>query len=482
MNLIRLDEFRLLLPKEGEMVTDAYIYANERIKIESEAIKQLYNTASLPPVKKALCTPDMHIGFGVPIGTVVGLETAVVPSAVGYDINCGMSMITTGLRFDEIIVDRLAHNIHNHIPLGEGKSNIAFKGEDLKTILRYGVRGLYEIISGKSFKKSYPELFKALEGLSYEYISERVEDRGGITTTIDSVPDKAFKRGYNQFATLGGGNHFIEIQRVISVNDSTIASRWGIFEDELTIMIHSGSRGFGHEIGDNYMRLAVTYDKRKNLSIPNNNLAYFYINDKDGVDYINAMNAAANFAYVNRHLMFLIIRKILINNYNKSRINLLYDIPHNIAKYETIGGARYLVHRKGATRAYPESMMKNTIFAETGQPILIPGSMGTRSYLLVGTEKAIETLFSVNHGAGRVMSRTAASGKGRRGKVSNSLISDAEFRNSMQNVYLICEDKSTIKEEAPAAYKNIDEVINVVTGAGIARVVAIMQPIAVLKG
>ncbi len=482
MNPIRIDDYRLKLEKEGEMVTDAYIYASDRIRIESESLKQLYNTASLPPIEKVLCTPDIHVGFGVPIGTVAGFKTAIIPSAVGYDINCGMSMLTTGIRYDDIMIDRIAHHIHNKIPLGEGKSNITFSGDELNQVLSLGVRGLYEIASMKSFRKKHPEIAENINDVVYENIAGHIEDGGVMKTDLRSVPERALFRGHTQFATLGGGNHFIELQRVVSVNDSLIASRWGIFEDELTIMIHTGSRGFGHEIGDFYMKGAVSYCSRNGLSIPNNNLAYFKIKDKEGEEYLKAMYAAANFAYVNRYLIFLIVKEILKKYYKDLKINLVYDVPHNIAKYENIKDERLLIHRKGATRSYPSSKMSGTPFAETGQPVLIPGSMGTRSYLLVGTEKAYETLYSVNHGAGRVMSRTAASGRGRRGKGVQSLISDEEFKKSMEGVYLICEDRSTVKEEAPAAYKDIDEVINVVVGAGIARVVAVMKPLAVLKG
>lgn len=482
MKLIRLDEYRIKLECEGNMVTDAYIYATDKIHLEAEAINQLYNTASVPPIKRVLCTPDIHIGFGVPIGTVAAFEDAVIPSAVGYDINCGMSMLTTGLKYNEIAIEQLAHSIHHRIPLGEGKHNLSFKGSELDKILTSGVKGLYDIISEKSFSKKHPEISDIFQGLSYEIVAEHIEDGGSLQTGKDSVPDKAIERGYNQFATLGGGNHFIELQRVISINEPFLAQRWGIFEDELTIMIHSGSRGLGHEIGDYYMKLAVSYCKKRNLYIPNNSLAYFKLEDKEGIDYINAMNVAANFAFVNRHIMALIIRDLIYKLSKKGNINLLYDVPHNIAKYEQIKNEKLLVHRKGATRAYPPSKMKGSIFADIGQPVLIPGSMGTKSYLLVGTEKSIETMYSVNHGAGRVMSRTAASGIGRRGKKGQSLISDEEFRKSMEHVYLICEDKRTVKEEAPAAYKDIDEVIKAVVGAGIAKVVAIMQPLAVLKG
>ncbi len=482
MSLVRLDEYRLKLEKEGEMKTDAYIYASENIKIENDAIKQLYNTATLDPVQNVLCTPDIHIGFGVPIGTVAGLVDAVIPSAVGYDINCGMTMLTTGLRYDEIVIKNLAHQIHNRIPLGEGKENISFDGEELSQILRYGVSGLYELTFKKSFKKHHPELFRIMESVSYANLAPYLEDMGRMPAIIDYIPKKAFERGYKQFATLGGGNHFIEIQRVISVNDKRLAERWGIYEDGLTIMIHSGSRGFGHEIGGYFMKLAVEYDRKRGYRIPNSNLAYFDIDSDEGNAYINSMYAAANFAYVNRHLIFLIIRDIFMKTMRSSRTNLVYDVPHNIAKYENIGDRRYFVHRKGATRAYPPSKMKGTPFSDTGQPILIPGSMGTKSYLLVGNESAIETMYSVNHGAGRVMSRTAASGKVKRGKVGSSLISDEEFRRSIEDIYLICEDRSSIKEEAPSAYKDIDEVINTVVGAGIAKVVAVMKPLGVLKG
>ncbi len=284
----------------------------------------------------------------------------------------------------------------------------------------------------------------------------------------------------NQLGTLGGGNHFIEIQYVQEIFDSQLAEKFGLFKGQIVVMIHSGSRRFGYEIADHYMNIAAAQPEnaeRKKM------LSYLQIDSAAGRDYIAAMAAAANFAYVNRQVMAMLVRRCFNRMFGPTPLELVYDVTHNMAKLESHSGKDVWVHRKGATRAFGPAQMAASLFAQSGQPVITPGSMGTASFLLVGTGKSQESMYSVNHGAGRVMSRTAASGKGRHGKVmTGSLISDDQFKRSMKGIKLITSDKSRIKEEAPDAYKDIEEVIRIVVECGWAKPVARMVPLAVLKG
>jgi tRNA-splicing ligase RtcB len=294
------------------------------------------------------------------------------------------------------------------------------------------------------------------------------------------VPKQALQKGSNQLGTLGGGNHFIEIQYVQEVFDPDLAKTFGLFKNQLVVMIHSGSRRFGYEVADEYMNVAAqrpeNADRKKMLS-------YLSIDSKPGKDYINAMGAAANFAFANRHIMALLVRRCFNRMFGPTPLPLVYDVTHNMAKLEKHNGKSLWVHRKGATRAFGPDRMTGTIFAKTGQPIITPGSMGTASFLLVGTGRSQESLCSVNHGAGRVMSRSAALGKARGGRiVKPGEISDEQFKRSMQGIKLIAGDKRKIKEEAPGAYKDIEEVVRIVVECGWATAVARMVPLAVLKG
>ena len=248
-------------------------------------------------------------------------------------------------------------------------------------------------------------------------------------------------------------------------------------------MIHSGSRGFGHEIAGHFMKKAISYCEKNKLYLPDRQFNYFIANSNEGEEYFKAMNLSANFAFINREIMAMFVRNSLRKFYHNLEIPLLYDISHNIVKEETYNNKRYYVHRKGATRSFDKERMKNIPFSKTGQPILIPGSMGTASYLLRGIKSGIESLFSVNHGAGRVMGRRAAAGKIKKGRViKEGLISDKEFKEQMDGIFLVCENKFFIKEEAPAAYKDIDKVIDIVTGANLAKKVIKLRPLGVLKG
>ncbi len=475
LKMEKAGKFTYVIPRMGNMKVDVILFLSERIKVEDEAIKQITDAASIDEESIVLATPDIHTGYGVPIGSILVTPNFISPSAVGYDINCGMRLLTSPFEATEIDTETLAEGIARLIPLGEGKKNLKMGNREMRNILNRGLEEIEDLL----------ERFGLLENsegraLLAEDI-ERTEDRGSLWGNAAKLPPTALERGMPQMGTLGGGNHFIELQRVEEVFDTKRASRLGLFQGQFTVMIHSGSRGLGHETAGFYMKKAKSYMARENLIPPNGQLLYFKKDSPEAEDYLEAMNGAANYAFANREVMAVLVRKALRDVLGKkysSHLKTLYDVTHNIAKEETYGGKHYFVHRKGATRAYDARRMAGTPFEDIGQPVLIPGSMGTASYVLLGHSGSEKSFFSVNHGAGRVLSRKQAAGK----KGKEGLISDRDFKRAMEGIYLICEDRRRIKEEAPQAYKDIDEVIEVVTGAGLALPVAKLKPIAVLKG
>ena len=474
--LVRIDPLRLRMERIGQMVTDATIFASEAVTLEPDAIRQLCDAASLPPAKKVLATADIHVGFGIPIGAVLGLDRAIMPAAVGYDINCGMRLLHTPFSKGQIDTDKIAVDIAREIPLGEGHENLRLDKTGLEAVITKGVSAIPSLaqrISHRAWEAFTPEEFA--DDL------QRIEENGRLRADLGAVPNAA-QKGSAQLGTLGGGNHFIEIQFVEEIFDQDLAKTFGLFKNQIVVMIHSGSRRFGYEIADQYMDVAARSPEmagRKKM------LAYLSTDTNAGKDYIAAMGAAANFGFTNRHIMALLVRRCFNRMFGPTPLKLVYDVAHNIAKLEAhpAYGGQLWVHRKGATRAFGPQQMTATIFERTGQPIITPGSMGTASFLLVGTGNSDESLSSVNHGAGRVMSRTAALGKAHRGKIiTPALISDEQFKRSMEGIKLITGDKHRIKEEAPAAYKDIEEVVRIVVECGWAKAVARMVPLAVLKG
>ena len=471
----RIDPLRLRMAQQGAMVADATIFASESIKLEPDAVRQLYDAACLPPAKKILATADIHVGFGIPIGSVIGMDRAIMPPAVGYDINCGMRLLRTPFSKGQIDIEKIAASIARDIPLGEGKANLILDKTCIEAVANQGVKSVPMLARRTSHRA-----WEAFDPDEFAEDIKRIEEQGRMAGEIAAVPKNAVAKGANQLGTLGGGNHFIEIQLVQEIFDDALAKTFGLFKDQLVVMIHSGSRRFGYEIADEFMNAAA---KSPEMAGRPKMLAYFNTETQSGEKYISAMNAAANFAFTNRHIMALLVRRCFNRMFGPVSMELVYDVPHNMAKLETHAGSQLWVHRKGATRAFGPERMAGTVFAETGQPIIIPGSMGTASYLLVGTGNSAESLCSVNHGAGRVMSRTAALGKSRRGKIIKpALITDDQFKRSMAGVKLITADKRKIKEEAPDAYKDIDEVVRIVVASGWATAVARMIPLAVLKG
>ena len=473
--LVRIDPLRLLMKRQGQMVTDATIFASEAIRLEPEAVRQLCDAASLPPAKKVLATADIHVGFGVPIGAVLGLDKAIMPAAVGYDINCGMRLLNTPFSKGQIDTDKIAASIARDIPLGEGKTNLALDKNCLEDVACNGVAAIPALASKISHRA-----WEAFEPDEFVDDLKRIEENGNMHGQLTAVPNAAIQKGPDQLGTLGGGNHFIEIQYVQEIFDQDLAKTFGLHKNQIVVMIHSGSRRFGYEIADQYMSIAA---RSPEMAERKKMLSFLSTETNTGKNYIAAMAAAANFAFTNRHIMALLVRRCFNRMFGPTPLKLIYDVAHNMAKLETHNGNRLWVHRKGATRAFGQTQMKNTIFEKIGQPIITPGSMGTASFLLVGTGNSEESLCSVNHGAGRVMSRTAALGKSKKGRIiTPALITDDQFKRSMQGITLIAGNKHKIKEEAPHAYKDIDEVVRIVVECGWAKQVARMVPLAVLKG
>jgi tRNA-splicing ligase RtcB len=470
-----VDPYRLRINRIGQMVTDADIFVSNRINLESDAVKQLCDAAALPPARRVLATADIHVGFGVPIGCVLGLDNAIMPAAVGYDINCGMRLLSTPFKKGQIDTDAIAQSIAHDVPLGEGKENLNLDINSLEDICCNGVAAISNIA-----RRTEHRAWEAYDPDHLENDIQRIEDKGSLPGDISKVPDIAINKGKNQIGTLGGGNHFIEIQYVEDVFDNDTAKTFGLEKELIVVMIHSGSRRFGYEIADHYMALAASLpgmSERKKM------LSFITFENRAADDYTKAMAAAANFAYVNRHIMALLVRRCFNRMFGPVKLDLIYDVTHNMAKLEEHNGKKLWVHRKGATRAFGPNRMKNTRFEKTGQPIITPGSMGTASYLMTGTGNSDESLCSVNHGAGRVLSRTAALGKTRRGKIiTPAKITDDRFKQSMKGIKLITANKNKVKEEAPDAYKDIDEVVSIVAQRGWAKKIVRTRPLAVLKG
>ncbi|MBW8040324.1 MAG: RtcB family protein [Planctomycetes bacterium] len=472
---VRVNPFCLHIGRCGAMVTDATIFASEAIKLEPDAVRQLCDAASLPPAKKVLATADIHVGFGIPIGAVLGLDHAIMPAAVGYDINCGMRLLRTPFTKGDIDTDQIAASIARDIPLGEGKANLPLDKAGIEAVINKGAASVPTLA-----ERTKHRVWEAFDPVEFAEDIKRIEENGQMPAEVAAVPRAAIQKGSGQLGTLGGGNHFIEIQCVEKIFDRDSAKTFGLFENQIVVMIHSGSRRFGYEVADEYMNIAAG---RPDMADRKKMLSYLSTESDAGRNYINAMGAAANFAFTNRHIMALLVRRCFNRMFGPTPLKMVYDVTHNMAKFEEHNGKRLWVHRKGATRAFGPRRMTGTIFAGTGQPIITPGSMGTASFLMVGTGNSEESLCSVNHGAGRVMSRTAALGKIRRGRIiTPAKISDDQFKRSMKGIKLITGNKQKIKEEAPGAYKDIDEVVRIVVECGWAKAVARMVPLAVLKG
>jgi len=475
--LERIDENRLLLPQTGGMLVPGIIYANEKIYQllqGDESTRQVANVAHLPGiVNYSLAMPDVHWGYGFPIGGVAAfdLEGGIIsPGGVGYDINCGCRLLATNLTLDDI-GERLADlttALYQQIPSGVGsKGAVKLSGKDQKKVLEDGARWAVNAGFGTPQDLETTEDGGAMEGADPEQVS-----------------DRAIERGKQQLGTLGSGNHFLEIEVVEEIFDETAARIFGLRKGQINIMIHSGSRGLGYQICDDYLALMVKYSQKTGIDLPDRQLACSYIDSQRGRNYLAAMACGANYAWANRQVLMHQTQEVFEKSLHLSPrelgMHLVYDVCHNIAKIETFnmqGKMKKLcVHRKGATRAFPAGHdAVPAQYRSVGQPVLIPGDMGAGSYVLVGQEKAMqETFGSACHGAGRVMSRTQAT------KVSQGRSIAQEL--ACQGVLVMASSKGTLREEIPEAYKNVNDVVQVMHESGIATKVAKLKSVACIKG
>jgi tRNA-splicing ligase RtcB len=450
-----------------DMRVPARVFADRELlaAIEGDAsLEQIQNVATLPGiVEAALAMPDVHQGYGFPVGGVAATELpdgVVSPGGVGYDINCGVRLL--GLPLTEAELGRrrepLVHEISRAVPAGAGKTKgRARRGAELDRVLREGPRAL---------------------GASEDL--ERTESEGCLPGADPAaVSDRAHERGAGQLGTMGSGNHFVELQRVARVFDERAAEAYGLREDQLTVLIHSGSRGLGHQVCSDYVKRMDAAMRRHAIELPDRQLACGPASSPEGRAYLAAMAAAANFAWANRQAIADAVRAAVarvLGADSADGTRQVYDVAHNVAKVERYDGRDLLVHRKGATRAFPAGSAEiPKPYRDVGQPVFIPGSMGTSSFVLAGEPGSIELAFgSTCHGAGRRLSRTGA----------RKQVQGAELRRELEAKGIVVRSPSNkgLAEEAPLAYKDVERVVEIVERAGLSRRVVQLMPIGVVKG
>lgn len=445
----------------SDMRVPARVYASEKMLgqiVLDRSLEQLVNVATLPGiVNYALAMPDVHEGYGFPVGGVAAFdydEGIISPGGIGYDINCGVRLLQSSLVKNEIRqrTMEIGKAINKGVPSGVGKGGmLSLKELQLDAVLEGGAKSMLEL------------------GFASHNDLDRIESRGCLDTAeASSVSEHAKARGHDQLGTMGAGNHFVEVEYVSTIYDEAEAKRMGLFLHQVCVMIHTGSRGLGHQVATDYIRLMNSSFARFGFTLPDRELACAPFRSAEGQRYWKAMSAAANFAWANRQLITWEIRQAWKQVFGPDdRLELLYDVAHNIAKIETHAvngiGKKLVVHRKGATRAFP------------GQPVLIPGSMGTGSYVLSGNEYALDASFGSScHGAGRTMSRTKARKETNAGELLREL--------SQKGIVVQAGSTEGLTEESPSAYKDVDEVVCVISLTGIAKKVARLKPLAVIKG
>ena len=473
--LVRVDESVWEIPASArpDMRVPLRVFADEELLsaiLADRSLEQLQNVATLPGiVDAALAMPDIHQGYGFPVGGVAATETpdgVVSPGGVGYDINCGVRLLALPVTADELgpRVEPLVHELSRAIPAGTGKHGMLRLDHAAFTRLLFeGPRVLVDEL-----------------GIGTDEDVERTESEGRISGADPAaVSERARERGFGQLGTLGSGNHFVEVQRVDRVFDAAVAEAFGLREGQATVLIHSGSRGLGHQVCTDYVRLMDSVMARYGIVVPDRQLACAPQSSPEGRAYLAAMAAAGNFAWANRHAMAHLVRET-VRRVLGARVadgtRQVYDVAHNIAKLERHGGRELCVQRKGATRAFPagsKDIPKE--YRAVGQPVFIPGSMGTSSFVLVGEPGSMERSFGTTcHGAGRRLSRTAA----------RKRVTGAELRRRLaaQGIVVRCPSNQGLAEEAPFAYKDVERVVAVVEQAGLARRVAQLRPLGVVKG
>jgi tRNA-splicing ligase RtcB (3'-phosphate/5'-hydroxy nucleic acid ligase) len=473
MNLKKIDDCRWEIPKSGYMNVPGIIYSSERMidkVIKEKAAEQVANVACLPGIiNKSLAMPDVHWGYGFPIGGVAAFDVdkgVISPGGIGYDINCGVRLLRTSLTKEEIKNKRpdLVNTLFINIPSGVGSTGkLNLTSNEVRQVLEQG--------ASWAVKKGYGEP----EDL------EHLEEKGTLEGADSAdVSARALERGQEQLGTLGAGNHFLEIQIVDEIFNERAASVFGLFKDQVTIMIHTGSRGLGYQICDDYIDSFQKTVIKYGIKLQDRQLVCAPVKSAEGKKYYSAMCCGANYAWANRQIITHWIRESFMRVLEKSPkelgLEVVYDIAHNIGKFEEHNGNEVFIHRKGATRAFsPGHKDIPQDYREVGQPVIVPGTMGTESYVLVGTQKAMEeTWGSTCHGAGRVMSRSQALKIARGEQVAKDLL--------QKSIIVKSDSWKTLAEEAPSAYKDVGEVIDVCHSSGISEKVARLKPLGVIKG
>ena len=483
--LVKIDDYRYEIPqsyrgKNGSlsMRTAGRVYVSEHMLSQvrkDDALEQVANVATLPGiVGKSMAMPDIHWGYGFPIGGVAATdadEGVVSPGGVGFDINCGVRLVRTSLNINDVDGDKikqLVDQLFQNVPSGLGsKGKVRVSIKEINEVLEGGARWAVE------------------NGYGWEEDLEVLEENGCLEHADSSVvSDRAKQRGLSQIGSLGAGNHFLEIQKVAEVYDEEAAKAFGLKRDQIVVMIHTGSRGCGHQICTDHLKVLEQAVRKYNIKLPDRQLACAPVKSREAINYFNAMAAAANFAWCNRQMIVHWVREsfhqVLGTPAEDLGMHIVYDVCHNIAKLEehVIDGKKrkVYVHRKGATRAFgPGRSEIPQKYRQVGQPVLIPGDMGTASYVLKGTDQAMkETFGSTCHGAGRLMSRHEAVRKWRGETVFTML--------KQRGIYAHPASWKVMAEESPDAYKNVDDVVTVTHNAGISLKVAKLLPLGVVKG
>ena len=453
-----------------DMRVPARFFADEELwsQIRNDrSVEQLMNVATLPGISEcAYAMPDVHQGYGFPVGGVAAFRISdgvISPGGVGYDINCGVRLLASELTVADLRgrLEDLVHNLSRSVPSGTGRGGeLRLTDHELDRVFVEGCKYLVE------------------RGLALPEDIEATESGGSLPQADPAqVSQRARQRGSTQLGTLGSGNHFVEIQTVEQVFDTAAAEVLGLETGRITVLIHTGSRGLGHQVCTDYVREMDRVMPKYGIELPDRELACAPFDSPEGRAYFGAMCAAANFAWSNRQTITHIVRGVFERAFGDAgRLRLVYDVAHNIAKVEEYGGEQLCVHRKGATRAFgPNNPEIPEIYRDVGQPVFIPGSMGTASWVLVGAEGAMtESFGSTCHGAGRRMSRRAAKRVAQGHEVRREL--------AKKGIVVRCHSNSELAEEAPHAYKDVDRVVDVVDRMGLARKVARLKPIGVIKG
>ena len=477
MNVNRISDeiWEIPMSEKSGMLVPARIYATRNIlqSMDSGVFDQVTNVACLPGIRRyALCMPDGHWGYGFPIGGVAAFdaqEGIISPGGVGYDINCGMRLIRTDLTLADVQphLERLMTELFRKVPAGVGASGfVRLSREEFGRVMTHGAKWCVE------------------RGYGWHRDLIRMEE-GGCIEGVDAsvVTDHAIQRGINQLGTLGSGNHYLEVQVVSNdrIFDVATASALGITGDEqIVVMVHCGSRGFGHQVASDYLKVFEKSMRRYGITVKDQQLACAPFRSPEGQEYFSAMNCAANTAFANRQVITHQIREAFATVFGQSAealgMELVYDVAHNIAKVERYPEGELVVHRKGATRAFgPGSPELPEVFRQTGQPVICGGSMETGSYLLVGTDHAVRDTFgSTMHGAGRTMSRAQAKRMVRGGELQQEM--------KQRGILVKAVSMSGLAEEAGLAYKDISEVVQSVERAGITKKVAELRPLGNIKG